>query len=62
MSLEEFEKQMREQTTGHEMEIIQLKNHQLEKEFHIKNKAAFRLDNYEIALRELKLRNQKTLE
>ena len=55
MSLEEFEKQLSQQMTGHELEIIKLRHYYMEREVHIKQKAAFRIDVQEQAMRELKI-------
>jgi hypothetical protein len=62
MTLEEFEKQLREQITGHELEMMRLQNFHMEKETFMKDKFMFKVEAAEVALRETKLKYRKEVE
>lgn len=62
MSLADYEKQLKEQMTGYELKLFLAKNQAMDREEALKTKCAYRLDLYEIALRELKLKSTRDIE
>ena len=62
MSLAEFEKQLKEQVTGYELELIHNKNYYMEKEEYLKDKFQFKLEIYESSIRETKILARRQVE
>lgn len=62
MSLGEYEKQLKDQMTGYELKFSHLKNQARDREDKIKAKCAFKVETYEIALRELKIQMRKEID
>jgi hypothetical protein len=62
MSLNEYEKQLKDQMTGFELKLFLLKHEAMEREENIKAKVSYKLEVQDIALRELKIHSRKDLE
>ena len=62
MSLAEFEKQLKDEVTGHELAKQRMTNYYMDKEEHMKDKFGFRLEMSEVALLETKLNSRKQID